>query len=410
MLSALSGTDRYRTGWWLFTLALGGAFAFVVFSFVGTFVFGVFLYYGLRPLQRRLQRHVPAEAAATIALLVVALPMLVLVGSLAVVGIGELLAVLDGAPIRETINSYVDLSAVSEPLDGAEQLGAEGASIQSVAAASLGVLAFLTDVLLHLFIAVTVAFYLLRDDERIRAWFEGNVAGQGTTGHAYATAVDRDLGTIYFGNVLLVGVVAAITLAFYHAFNLLAPTALTIPFPTALALLTGVASMVPIVVGKLVYVPLTAYLGTVAFRTDPSLLAFPIALFVACLVFADLVPMGLLLPRIAGRKTHVGLVLFAYILGPILFGWYGLFLGPLLLVLGIQTVRINLTELLHGRPLTPRVTAAGSIGSDPAVATSDGTPADHEDGGVAATDHEETDVETADGSTDADDSPGTDDE
>jgi len=389
MLSVLPGTDRYRTGWWALTLALGAAFAFVFYSFVGTFVFGVFLYYGLRPLQHRLQRHVSPGIAAIVALLVVALPTLVIVSSLAVVGIGELLTVAEGAPIEETITSYVDLSRVSDPLDGVEQVVASGAGpVQRVVAASAGVMLFLTDVLLHLFIAVTVAFYLLRDDDNIRGWFESSVADRGAPAHAYATAVDRDLGTIYFGNVLLVAVVAAITLVFYHGFNLVAPASLTVPFPTALALLTGVASMVPIVVGKLVYVPLTAYLGVVAARTDPSLLLFPIGLFVACLVFADLIPMALLLPRIAGRKTHVGLVLFAYILGPILFGWYGLFLGPLLLVLGIQLVRIGFTELLHGRPLTPQVTAAPTIGSDPAVAD-EATATDAEE---ASPESEDTDV------------------
>ncbi|MFD1585589.1 AI-2E family transporter [Halorientalis brevis] len=390
MLSVLPGTDRYRTGWWALTLALGAAFAFVFYSFVGTFVFGVFLYYGLRPLQHRLQRHVSPGIAALVALLAVALPTLVIVGSLAVVGVGELVTFVEDAPIEETITSYVDLSDLTDPIDGAEQVATGGDSpVQSVVAASTGVLLFLTDVLLHLFITVTVAFYLLRDDDNIRGWFESSVADRGAPAHAYATAVDRDLGTIYFGNVLLVAVVAAITLVFYHGFNLLAPAGLTVPFPTALALLTGVASMVPIVVGKLVYVPLTAYLGVVAARTDPSLLLFPVGLFVACLVFADLVPMAVLLPRIAGRKTHVGLVLFAYILGPILFGWYGLFLGPLLLVLGIQLVRIGFTELLHGRPLTPQVTAAPAIGSDPIIAD-EHTAEDAGDDGAESDDTETT--------------------
>lgn len=372
MASPLTPPDRSRTGWWALTLAIGLAFAFVLYSFVGTFIFGVFLYYGLRPLQRRLQGFMPQSIAAVFALLVIALPMLVLVGSLAVIGIGELRTALEAAPVGEMLGSSVDLSAMPSSLGDVEGLAtdASAAPLQAVLTASVGVLAFLTDVLLHVFIAVTAAFYLLRDDEKLGGWFESNVADAGSPAHAYATAVDRDLATIYFGNVLLVGAVATIALFIYHGFNLVAPASLTIPFPTALALLTGVASMVPLVVGKLVYVPLTVGLGAIAVQTDPTLLVYPIGLFVVCLALADLLPMGYLLPRIAGRKTHVGLVLFAYILGPILFGWYGLFLGPLLLVLGIQLVRIGFTELLHGEPLTPQVTAAGSIGSDPVEASS----------------------------------------
>jgi len=45
--------------------------------------------------------------------------------------------------------------------------------------------------------------------------------------------------------------------------------------------------------------------------------------------------------------------MFAYILGPLLFGWYGIFLGPMLLVLVVHFVRIVLPELLAGTPIEP---------------------------------------------------------
>jgi hypothetical protein len=48
--------------------------------------------------------------------------------------------------------------------------------------------------------------------------------------------------------------------------------------------------------------------------------------------------------------------MFAFVLGPVLFGWYGLFLGPLLLVLIAHFVRLALPELLAGdRPESDRV-------------------------------------------------------
>lgn len=373
MSPALPVPRRSRVGWWLLVLGLGSLFAYVLFSFLGTFVFGLFVYYGLRPLQQRLQTYVPRDLSAVLALVVVALPVLVFLSALAVVGITELLAYWNNSAVRTLVSGYVDPAVVENPAQRLQDgiTGDDLGIVTGTLAAGASVLAFLGNVLLHLFIAATVAFYLLRDDDHVRAWFEGNVASPGTPAHAYLTAVDRDLATIYFGNVLLVGVVGLVAATFYNVYNVLAPASVSIPFPTMLGLLTGFASMVPIVVGKLVYVPLVVYLGTTVGRTDPSLLVFPIGLFVACLVFLDLVPMALLLPRIAGRKTHVGLVLFAYILGPVLFGWYGLFLGPLVLVLGIQLVRIGFTELLHGEPLTPTVTAAGSIGSDPDRASDD---------------------------------------
>jgi hypothetical protein len=53
-------------------------------------------------------------------------------------------------------------------------------------------------------------------------------------------------------------------------------------------------------------------------------------------------------------------VLFAYILGPVVFGWYGLFLGPLLLVLVVHLARIVLPELVRGESPTP-----DAVGVDP---------------------------------------------
>jgi hypothetical protein len=45
--------------------------------------------------------------------------------------------------------------------------------------------------------------------------------------------------------------------------------------------------------------------------------------------------------------------MLAYTLGPLLFGWYGLFLMPVLLVLVVQFARIVLPDLLADEPSTP---------------------------------------------------------
>ncbi|WP_458210731.1 hypothetical protein [Haladaptatus sp. NG-SE-30] len=58
------------------------------------------------------------------------------------------------------------------------------------------------------------------------------------------------------------------------------------------------------------------------------------------------------------------LLLFAYILGPILFGWYGLFLLPIVFVLMLEAVRIVLPELLHGDPIVAEPYLAEGTGAD----------------------------------------------
>lgn len=50
---------------------------------------------------------------------------------------------------------------------------------------------------------------------------------------------------------------------------------------------------------------------------------------------------------------HVGTLMFVYILGPVLFGWYGLFLGPIILILVVHFTRLILPELVEGEPIQP---------------------------------------------------------
>lgn len=58
-------------------------------------------------------------------------------------------------------------------------------------------------------------------------------------------------------------------------------------------------------------------------------------------------------------------MMFAYIFGGLLFGWYGIFLGPLLLVATIHLVRVGVSELASGDPVSADVTSGHGIGTMP---------------------------------------------
>jgi hypothetical protein len=79
--------------------------------------------------------------------------------------------------------------------------------------------------------------------------------------------------------------------------------------------------------------------------------------------------------------------MFAYILGPVLFGWYGLFLGPLLLVLVVHFVRLVLPELVDGEPIEPTAVDPLDVADGQAMP---GAPDPDETDESAATDGSET--------------------
>jgi predicted PurR-regulated permease PerM len=98
---------------------------------------------------------------------------------------------------------------------------------------------------------------------------------------------------------------------------------------------------------KLVWVPIALLLIVDSLVTDPSTVWFPLLFAAVSTVVIDYIPDQLLRPYVSGRSLHVGAIMLAYIVGPLLFGWYGLFLGPLVLVVIWEFARIVVPWLAH---------------------------------------------------------------
>ena len=363
--------DRNRIAWWLYLLVLAVGVVYVGYSFVGMFVLGVFLYYASRPICDRVSSYVDRDSlAAGLTLAGIVTPILLVVGYVLLAGLRDA-ASLSGMPGSGLLAPFLNVDQLTSNQESLVQTLVENPSrvgslstdrIRQVATAAMTALGAVFGTLVLLSLSFGFAFFLLRDDDRIAAWFRDEVASPGSAAHAYAYAVDDELETVFFGNVLFVATMAILAAIVYYGFNFLAPPALTIPFAILLALLTGVASLVPLVVGKIVYVPVVGYLAWVATGTGGASIVYPIGLLVVSFLVLDLLPQTFLQPYISGNEVHMGIMMFAYILGPMLFGWYGFFLLPLFFVLVIQAVRIVLTDLIHGDELTPSVDAAPSLG------------------------------------------------
>lgn len=155
------------------------------------------------------------------------------------------------------------------------------------------------------------------------------------------------------------GGIGAVT---FSLLDSLAPAGLGIPHPALLGFLTGVASLVPVIGMKIVIIPLSGYLFSRAFLADASGFWFPIVFLVVALVVVDLIPDLVLRPYVSAREVHTGLVMGSYLFGPLLFGWYGLFLGPVLLVVSMNFIDQVLPDLMAGRPITTGTTQASVKG------------------------------------------------
>jgi predicted PurR-regulated permease PerM len=379
-----ASVDHSRLFWVGLAFVLAGVLLFVLYSFVGTFVLGLFLYYASRPIYARLRRRIrPPTLAAAVALFVLVLPVILLFWYTAALGLGELrsLAELDLSGYGDLLAPYTDFAGLTEELQmvfqtllsDPEQLLTRSrlrGILTDIVGAMTEYLGVVLTGLLHLFVALALAFYLLRDGDRLAAWTRTHFTDD--TLHTYGRAVDADLKTVFFGNILnalLTGTVGAIVFSMLAA---LAPPAVPVPVPILLGLLVGAGSLVPVVGMKIVYVPLSLYLAGQAAIADLQLLWFPLAFFVVTFVVVDTIPDLVIRPYVSGRNLHVGAVMFAYIFGPLLFGWYGLFLGPLLLVVITDFARVVVPMLVGSGANTGTTSSAdGRVDDWSDIATDD---------------------------------------
>jgi predicted PurR-regulated permease PerM len=371
---ALRDLSESHLGWWTLGLALGAVIAYIVYSFIGTFVFGAFIYYATRPIYRRLRRVIrPPSLAAAVSLFALALPALALVAYALSIALRELLRFVGETQFDVTRWPFVDqstLDAVADPaallaLDPAQYLtrariesllGSLGSAADTVAVVGVG--------LVHLFVMLALAFYLLRDGGRLARWSLRQFGDDRGVLDAYLAAVDRDFNAIFFGNILNAVLTGTIGVLTYSVLNVYAPAGLRIPAAPLVGLLAGVASLIPVVGMKLVYFPVAIYLGVVGALTTPEALWFVAVFVVVSFVVVDTVPDFVIRPYVSGRSLHVGSLMIAYTLGPLLFGWYGIFLVPMLLVLILHFARIVLPEIVRGEPIRPYAVDPGSQRAD----------------------------------------------
>jgi len=359
--------SKSRAAWWALGAAVAFLLSFVAYSFVGTFVLALFVYYGTRPFYTRLRRRLRSKSlAAALALLALALPVLVLVTYALAIGLQEFQRfrnTADLGPLEEAVAPYLELSdAVGDPATLLSDPNAR-AAIESALGPALDSLGFIGNGLLHLFVVFAAAFYMLRDGPRLTRWALRRFGTETGVLGTFVDRVDTDLHSVYTGNLLNAVFTAGIGAVVYSLLNFVAPPGIFIPYPALIGLLAGAASLVPVVGMKLVYVPVAIYLFVVAGANDASVW-FPTAFTLLSFVIVDTIPDLLLRPYVSGRNLHVGLVMFAYIFGPLLFGWYGIFLGPLLLVLTYHFADLVLPELVAGNAIRPAAVDPGTTPHD----------------------------------------------
>jgi predicted PurR-regulated permease PerM len=348
--------DERRTVVALFGFVVALVIAYIAYRFVAALTVAVFLYYSTRRFYKALGRlRVPDRVRAMTVLLLLAVPLLLLLSYTLVLLVTDLRQFLSTYPVFETAAANVpwlqgidDLPELSfAGLAEAYRAGRFDAIIDFLVENAAVLASAITGFFLNLLVVVIVTYYLLIDGSRVHDWLlrfdEDAIVRE------FLEAADRELEAILFGNLLNVIAIALIAVGSFKGYNALAPAAVEVPYPALAGVLTGIASLIPVVGMKIVYVPLAAAMAApMALGGDYSLLGYLVGFLFVVVVVVDTIPDLVLRPYLSGERTHVGLLMLAYIFGPVVFGFYGLFFAPIVLALGITFAHTALPRLLGG--------------------------------------------------------------
>lgn len=338
-------------------LVVGALFlvvAYVATQFVAVVVFGVFLYYAVRPIHRFLERFgLPRRLRAMLALVLFGVPFVVLVTYTVAIVIFEAQTFFAGTEFQsqtvDVILEQLDLGELEfdELRQGIASVATQ-ASLSLMLVSLASVIGTVSSAIVQLLVLVTVTYYMLVDGPRFVSWLLDRYDGSGV-GRTYVRAVDPELSATMFGNIVNVFVTAIVAIATFYTYNALVPSPVEVPFPALVGALAGVGSLIPVVGIKLVYVPITAILATNAWLSGDLSLLVPVAvLFAVSAVVVDFIPDFFIRAHVSGDETHTGMLLLSYIVGPIVFGFYGIFLAPILLILVINAIYVLLPYALSG--------------------------------------------------------------
>lgn len=350
----LEDRDRFRR--LLIGAAVGSLFLIVGYTallFAAVLVFTVFLYYAIRPIFRVLARFgLGRRIRATLSIVLFGLPFIALIGYTLVVLVVQVEELLSGRGVfpADASQFLSQLNTGTIATDSLEAVAVDGSQtdIREFAGQLLDIVGLAGSAFVQLLLVIAGTYYLLVDGPRLARWFFETYDDTGIV-RRYARAVDAELSLALFGNVVNVFITAVISLVTFYTYNLFAPTAATVPFPALLAALAGIGSLIPVIGIKIVYVPLCLALSANAWLTGQLELLLPIGILaLVSAVVVDFIPDIVVRAQVSSSETHTGLLLIAYILGPSVFGFYGLFLAPIVLVCTTNAVRILLPYVLSG--------------------------------------------------------------
>lgn len=344
---------------WLIGIVLFLAALYLLGGILAPFVAGMGVAYFLDPACDRLERaglsRTLATTVVTVIFGIVVIAALVLLVPMLLGQIGDLMEWLPRyiESLYATLKPLVQDLARRLNLKGATQIqeavsGQAGPVVGWVGGAVAGVVSgglALANVLSLVFITPVVAFYLLRDWDRLVAWIDSCLPrAHAAVIQEQARKIDRTLAGWVRGQATV-----CLLLAVYYGAGL---SIIGLDFGLAIGLLTGILSFMPYV-GTI-----TGFILSVAVALSQYSEWGPVIGVAAFFIAGQMIEGNFLTPLLVGDRVglHPVWVIFALLAGGALFGFVGVLLAvPVAAVIGV------LARFALGRYLESRYYGHGTV-------------------------------------------------
>ncbi|WP_440991774.1 AI-2E family transporter [Haloarchaeobius baliensis] len=307
----------------LLLAVIGTLSVLLVLPFLQAVLAGGLLAYLVAPVSRRLSRRLGPTIGAAVTILVTVL--VVLVPVLAVLGIAaeQAVTLVRGAELpdvaalelilQEWLGADADLSRLEGPLASAAEIGVRG-----LAGSLVGILAGIPAIAVGSVIFLFSFFYLLRDGDDLVRWLRTAAPLDPEILDDLTRRADELLWAAVVGNVIVAGIQAVLTVLGFVAVG--------IGDIVFWGVATFLLSLLPLIGASIVWVPAVVYLALVG--------NIPAA--IGLLVYGSLIISGsdnYVRPLVMQRGAHLnpGLIVVGIFGGVAVFGFLGLFVGPVVL-------------------------------------------------------------------------------
>jgi predicted PurR-regulated permease PerM len=336
-------SDRYSsiTFLRLLLLLIGSLSVLLVLPFLQYVLLAGLMAYLVAPVNDRLSRRLGSVVAAVLTIVltvVVVLGPLLLIAAVAAdqaVSLARGAEVPDVATVETVVQQWLgtdtDVQTLLEPYSGAIQTGIRGV-LGSVVGIVGGIPAFVVGAVVFLF----TFYYLLRDGDAFVAWLRTAVPLDAATADELIERTDDLLWAAVVGNVIVAGIQAVLTVLAF----------LVIGFANIVfwGVVTFVLSLLPLIGASIVWAPAVVFL----------LLTGDVPAAVGLLIWGAIVVSGsdnvvrpLAMQR--GAELNPGLLVLGIFGGVAVFGFLGLFVGPVVLGLAKAVVELLVKERQQAR-------------------------------------------------------------